>query len=82
MKTGNVLWKDRTIPAAAFLYADGKLIMVDQDGNLSLAKVSPGGLQVLSRATLLHSNAWTAPALVGTTLYLRDRSSMMAVDLH
>jgi hypothetical protein len=51
-KTGNVLWKDRTFPAATFLYADGKLIAVDEDGNLSLATVSTrrteGGV---SRAT-------------------------------
>ena len=80
-KTGNVLWKDRTLPEATFLYADGKLIVVDGDGNLSLAMVSRAGLKVVSRAAVLHSNAWTAPALVGTTLYLRDRSTMMAVDL-
>lgn len=80
-KTGNVLWQDRTFPKATFVYADGKLIVVDEDGNLSLATVSPAGLKVLSRAELLHSNAWTAPALVGTTLYVRDRSSLMALDL-
>ncbi len=57
------------------------MIVVDEDGNLLLATVSPAGLKVLSRAALLHSNAWTAPALVGTTLYVRDRSSLMALDL-
>ncbi len=55
--------------------------MVDEDGNLSLATVSPAGLKVLSRAALLHSNAWTAPALAGATLYVRDRHSLMALDL-
>jgi outer membrane protein assembly factor BamB len=80
-KTGNVLWQDRTFPKATFLYADGKLIVVDEDGNLSLATVSPAGLKVLSRVALLRSNAWTAPALVGTTLYVRDRASLMALDL-
>ena len=80
-KTGNVLWQDRSFPKAAFLYADGKLIAVDEDGNLSLATVSPTGLKVLSRAELLRSNAWTAPALAGTALYVRDRHSLMALDL-
>jgi outer membrane protein assembly factor BamB len=80
-KTGKVLWQDRTFPKAAFLYADGKLIAVDEDGNLSLATVSPAGLKLLSRAALLRSNAWTAPALAGTTLYVRDRHSLMALDL-
>ena len=80
-KTGDVLWQDRSFPKAAFLYADGKLIAVDEDGNLSLATVSPTGLKVLSRAELLRSNAWTAPALAGTALYVRDRHSLMALDL-
>ena len=80
-KTGKVLWQDRSFPKATFLYADGKLIAVDEDGNLSLAIVSPAGLKVLSRAELLRSNAWTAPALAGTVLYVRDRHSLMALDL-
>ena len=79
--TGKVLWQDRSFPKATFLYADGKLIAVDEDGNLSLATVSPTGLKVLSRAELLRSNAWTAPALVGTVLYVRDRHNLMALDL-
>jgi outer membrane protein assembly factor BamB len=80
-KTGKVLWQDRAFPKATFLYADGKLIAVDEDGNLSLATVSPAGLKLLSRVTLLRSNAWTAPALAGTVLYVRDRHSLMALDL-
>lgn len=81
VKTGKVLWQDRTFPKATFLYADGKLIATDEDGNLSLATLSPAGLKVLSRVELLRSNAWTAPSLAGTTLYLRDRHKMMALDL-
>jgi hypothetical protein len=30
---------------------------------------------------LLRSNAWTAPSLAGTVLYVRDRHSLMALDL-
>jgi hypothetical protein len=30
---------------------------------------------------LLQSNAWTVPTLVGTKLYVRDRRTMMALDL-
>jgi outer membrane protein assembly factor BamB len=80
-RSGKVLWQDRSFPKATFLYADGKLIVVDEDGNLSLATVSPAGLKVLAKAELLHSNAWTAPSLAGTTLYVRDRRSLMALDL-
>lgn len=80
-KTGKVLWRERSLNYVTFLYADGKLIVVDGDGDLALATVSPTGLKVLSRAELLGSNSWTAPSLVGTTLYIRDRRTLMALDL-
>ena len=43
--------------------------------------VSPDGLKVLAKAPVLQSNAWTAPSLSGTRLYVRDRKSILALDL-
>jgi outer membrane protein assembly factor BamB len=80
-KTGDVLWQDRTFSKANFVYADGKLIVLDEDGNLALAQVAPEGLKVVSRVPLLTKNAWTAPSLAGTRLFVRDRKSIMALDL-
>lgn len=80
-KTGKVLWQDRTFPKASFVYADGKLIVLDEDGGLSLATVSPAGLKVLSRVSLLRSNAWTAPSMAGSNLFIRDRHTLIALDL-
>ena len=79
--TGNIHWQERSISKATFVWADGKLITLDQDGNLMLADPSPKGFKVIARAELLTSLSWTPPVLVGTRLYLRDRRSMMAVDL-
>ena len=81
VKTGKIAWQDRTFPKASFVYADGKFVVVSEDGDLALADFTPQGLKVRSRVALLHSNAWTAPSMSGTRLYLRDRTSMMAFDL-
>jgi hypothetical protein len=81
VKTGKIAWQDRTFPKASFVYAGGKFVVVDENGNLALADFTPQSLKVLSRVALLHNNAWTAPSLAGTRLYLRDRTSMMALDL-
>jgi len=81
VKTGKIAWQDRTFPKASFVYADGKFVVVSEDGDLALADFTPLGLKVRSRVALLHSNAWTAPSMSGTRLYLRDRTSMMAFDL-
>jgi hypothetical protein len=61
--------------------AEGRLIILDEDGNLALASLSPEGLQVHAKVALLSNNSWTAPALVGTRLYVRDRKNIMALDL-
>jgi outer membrane protein assembly factor BamB len=79
--SGKIYWQERSISKASFIWADRKLITLGQDGDLMLVAPSPQGLKVLAKAPLLTSTAWTPPSLVGTRLYLRDRKSLMAVDL-
>ena len=81
LKTGKVLWRDRQFAKGQLLYADGKIILADQDGTLALCKASPQKFEVLSRASVLESIAWTPPTLAGTRLYLRDRKTIEAFDL-
>ncbi len=81
LKTGRILWQDRSFSRAQLLYADGKLILLDEDGTLGLATVSAQGLKVLSRADVLSNIAWTPPTLAGTTLYIRDRKNIAAFNL-
>jgi len=81
LKTGNILWQNREFARSTFLYADNKLIIMDEDGNIGLANPSRQGLNVLAKASVLTNLAWTVPTLVGTTLYVRDRKSLAAFDL-
>lgn len=81
VKTGQVAWQDRSIGRASFLHADNKLILLDEDGNLALAKPGASGLQILAKASVMKNVAWTVPTLVGTKLYLRDRRTIMALEL-
>ena len=81
LKTGKIAWQDRSFSRAQLLYADGKLIILDDDGNLGLATISPQGLKILSRAPVLANVAWTPPTLSGTTLYVRDRKTIAAFSL-
>ena len=79
--TGNVVWQDRAFSRAQLLYADGKLVILDEDGTLGLATVSPQGLQVLAKASILENLSWTPPTLVGTKLFARDRKNIVAYEL-
>jgi hypothetical protein len=81
VRTGRVVWQNRTFPKATFVYADGKLVLLDEDGQLALVRVSPQGMSVLAKAPILQHLSWTPPTLVGTTLYLRDGRTLVALDL-
>ena len=80
-RTGQILWRDRTFSRANCIYIGGKVILLDEDGVLALVTLSPQGLQVHSKFELMENKAWTPPSLVGTKLYVRDRKSMVALDL-
>ena len=51
VRTGRVLWQERDFSHASFLYADGKFIILDEDGALGLATPTPTGLRVHARAS-------------------------------
>jgi len=81
VRSGKIHWQERSIEKATFVRADGKLITLDQDGNLMIAYPSPQGFKIAAKAPLLSRLSWSPPVLVGTRLYIRDRRTMMAVDL-
>ncbi len=81
VKTGKVAWQDRSFSRSQLLFADGKMVVLDEDGTLGLITVSPEGLKVLARASILQNLSWTPPTLLGTTLYVRDRKTIAAFNL-
>jgi outer membrane protein assembly factor BamB len=81
VRTGERAWQHRGFSQATLIHADGKAIIVDEDGDLALAKLSPEGVTVLSQMKLFDTVAWTVPTLAGATLYARDREKLVALDL-
>ena len=57
------------------------LIILDENGILALTTATPEGLTIHSKFQLLEAPAWTAPTIVGTTLYVRDTKCIVALDL-
>jgi hypothetical protein len=80
--SGAEVWRDRSFARAQMVDANGTLVIVDEHGAIAVASVSKGGLQVHARKEILTPNAWTPPTLVGSTLYVRDRKDILALDLH
>src|SRR5262249_47436843 len=81
VKTGAIAWQDRSLPRSSCVYVDGKFIVLEEDGHLVLASMSPQGLKIRSRVELFQGRAWTVPSLVGNSLYLRNRENIMAFEL-
>ena len=81
VRTGTIHWQERSIEKATFVWADQKLLTLAQDGTLMIAHPSPQGFHISARAPLLSSLAWTPPVLVGSRAYLRDRRTLMVVEL-
>jgi outer membrane protein assembly factor BamB len=81
VRTGEAAWQERGLARATSVYADGKLLLLDEDGVLALARPDARGLNIQSRAEVLTNRSWTVPTLVGTKLYLRDRVNIKALDL-
>lgn len=81
VRTGRRLWQDRGFSRAQFVLAGDVLVVLDEDGVLGLARASREGFEVLARAGVLSNLAWTAPTLVGSTLYARDRREVVKLAL-
>ncbi|MGD2111324.1 MAG: PQQ-like beta-propeller repeat protein [Phycisphaerae bacterium] len=81
VRTGKVQRRLRGYGATNGIYADGKLILLDDDGTLILGNVDEGKIEINATAQILDSLTWTVPTLIDTTLFVRDRTNVMAFDL-
>jgi hypothetical protein len=81
-QTGEVQWeksfaRGRGEESVCFSMADGKLIVLDDLGTLSVAEASPRGFQVISSCDVLAGEKrprkfWTPPVLCNGKIYCRN----------
>jgi outer membrane protein assembly factor BamB len=81
LTNGELKWRKRGFSKSTLLFAEGKLIILDEDGNLAVATATPEKLEIHARAKVLQRLSWTAPTLIGTRLYLRDEHAIKCLDL-
>jgi outer membrane protein assembly factor BamB len=82
--TGQVKWQDRALGAAAICYADNRLYLHAENGDIALVEPSPESYREKGRFTPpdqpKHSNsmekAWAYPVVANGRLYVRDRGSL------
>jgi outer membrane protein assembly factor BamB len=80
-RTGELAWRMRGFAVANVVGVGDRLLILDEDGELTLATPGPDGLTIHCRARILTSPARTPPTILGTVLYARDQVSLVALDL-
>jgi outer membrane protein assembly factor BamB len=79
--TGSTKWMERGFARANLLHADGRFVILDEDGLLALARFTDEGSEITGRLQISDGYAFSAPTLVGTRLYVRDRKYLTVFDL-
>ncbi len=80
-RSGQERWRERQRSYGTVVAADGKLLAVGTDGTLQLIRPSADGLRVLASANPLEATVRALPALAGGRLYLRNDTTLMALDV-
>ena len=82
LATGKLLWQTDQTGHATVLAADGKLILLNDRGELILARAGAQRYEELARTSIFEGEiCWTAPALDRGRLYLRSPSRAACVYL-
>ncbi|HSR50073.1 MAG TPA: PQQ-binding-like beta-propeller repeat protein [Acidobacteriota bacterium] len=80
-QTGEMAVRQRGFTKANFLAVGDILIILDQNGELALAKPGEERIRILDQSQVLTTLSWTVPSMAGSRLYLRDRREIAAFEL-
>lgn len=70
-ETGEVKWTDKVSGKGSLIFADGKIILLTERGELLVANPSPEGFKPLARAQVIGGKCWSAPTLANGKIYVR-----------
>ncbi len=80
-ETGEQAWAKRRLGKGSLIFADGDLVVLSDRGRLVLVPASSESYQENGSVQALAGKCWTAPALSGGKVYLRNHTEMVAYDL-
>ena len=81
VRTGEVAWQERGFARATFVYADGKLVLLDEDGTLALVTPCPERTAGPRQGVGPDQQGLDGAHAGGDGLYLRDRATIKALEL-
>lgn len=80
---GQEKWRERGLGQGALSVADGRLIIMSEEGELVVAEASPAGFHELSRTKVFDGGTcWTVPVLADGRIYVRNHAGEIAALDH
>lgn len=74
--------KDERFGLGPYILADGKFFIVNDDGELTIAKATPSSFRVLDKVKIIDGqDSWGPIAITGGYLLMRDSKQMVCLDI-
>ena len=65
-----------------YIMADGKFFILNDNGEMTIAKASPQGFTLLDKAKIIDGqDAWGPIAITGGYLLMRDSRQLVCLDI-
>jgi outer membrane protein assembly factor BamB len=85
--TGQIKWSDRSVGSASFCYADGRLYVHGEAGEVALVDPTPDAYREQGRFTppdqpnVGQAKAWAYPVVANGRMYIRDFGTLSCYDV-
>ena len=75
LRDGAVVWSEPSFAKfGTLMIADGKLVVLDEKGDLVIADATPAGYHELARARVLSGRCWVMPVLANGRIYAKSNA--------
>jgi outer membrane protein assembly factor BamB len=80
---GTVAWRDRSVGKGSVAYADGRLYVHGENGNIALVEATPTAYKEISRFSIPQGRfpTWTPPVISNGRLYLREQDQLYCFNI-
>lgn len=89
-KTGKIAWEDRAVGPASMVYADSRLYLHAETGEIAVVEPSPEAFHLKGRVTPPNQpqhtrgqmeKSWAYPVVANGHLYIRDHNMLWSYDV-
>jgi len=81
LQTGRTMWHQGGFRKGSLIAADGKLIVLGEQGRLALLRATPERYEELGQVRLCRHRTWTPPSLAQDRLFVRCDREIFCLDL-